>query len=71
MSLMDRITAFLDRLAGLPRWQTAVLVLCAVAVVAGGYLLLRPPTRPAAESAPLHARKRHFPKGTGCHRCLV
>lgn len=52
MSLMDRFTAFLDRVAGLPRWQIAVLAMCVVVVLAGGYLLLKPPSRPAAEFVP-------------------
>ncbi|MDI6829736.1 MAG: helix-hairpin-helix domain-containing protein [Actinomycetota bacterium] len=46
---MDRLTDLLDRLADLPRWQLAVMALCAAALVAGGYVLLRPHSRTSAE----------------------
>ncbi len=52
MSLVDRIASFLDRIAGLPRWQIVALALCAAAALVGGYLLLKPPSRPAAEFVP-------------------
>lgn len=55
MTLMDRITSFLDRMAGIPRWQAAVLALCALGLLVGGYVLLSPPSRPPAEFVPAEA----------------
>ena len=44
--MLDRISAFLDKLAGLPYWQTAVLAFLVIGAGLAGYLVLRPPSRP-------------------------
>jgi len=50
--MLDKISDFLDRLFGLPRWQLAVILLLTAAVIAAGYLVLRPPSRPTGEFQP-------------------
>lgn len=52
--MLERFSAFLDGLTGLPYWQIAVLVILVVGTVAGGYLFLRPPSRPAGDFQPAH-----------------
>ncbi|MDD3717182.1 MAG: helix-hairpin-helix domain-containing protein [Actinomycetota bacterium] len=47
--MLERFFDFLDRLFSLPRWQLALLAVMAVALAAGGYLLLRPEPRPAPD----------------------
>jgi competence protein ComEA len=44
--MLDRISAFMDKLAGLPYWQTAVLAFLLIGAGLAGYLVLRPPSRP-------------------------
>ena len=50
--MLERISAFLDRLSSLPYWQLAILALAVAGVALGGYLLLRPAPRPAGELLP-------------------
>jgi competence protein ComEA len=52
MSILDRISAFLDSVASLPYWQMAVLAALVAAVVAGGYLVLSPAPRPQGDFLP-------------------
>ena len=49
MSVLDKISAFLYRVAGLPNWQIAVLSVLVAALLAGGYLILRPEPRPQGD----------------------
>jgi competence protein ComEA len=53
MSVLDKVSAFLDCLAGLPRWQTAVLVVLFLALLCGGYLILRPEPSPQGDFLPV------------------
>jgi competence protein ComEA len=49
MSVLDKVSAFLDRVASLPYWQMAMLAALVVALLAGGYLILRPEPRPQGD----------------------
>lgn len=44
--MLERFSDFLDRLAALPYWQLGLMVLILVVSVAGGYFVLRTPSRP-------------------------
>jgi competence protein ComEA len=44
--MLDRISAFMDKLAGLPYWQLAVIAALVLGAGLAGYLILRPPSRP-------------------------
>ncbi len=50
--MLDKISDFLDRLFGLPRWQLGVIALLAALGLVAAYALLRPPSRPAGEFQP-------------------
>jgi competence protein ComEA len=52
--MLDRISAFLDKLAGLPYWQTSVLALLVIGAGLAGYFVLRPPSRPETHLHPTH-----------------
>ncbi len=43
--MLEKISAFLDRLSGLPYWQLAVLAVLVAGLAVGGYFLLRPTPR--------------------------
>ncbi|MDY6794190.1 MAG: ComEA family DNA-binding protein [Actinomycetota bacterium] len=47
--MLDRFSAFLDRLIKLPYWQLALLALLLAAGAILGYILLRPPLRPDSQ----------------------
>jgi competence protein ComEA len=60
--MLERFSGFLDRLFSLPYWQIALLAVVAAGLAVGGYLILRPPSRPAGdflaaeEAAPVGSR---------------
>jgi competence protein ComEA len=61
--MLEKKSAFLDKLADLPYWQLALIAALALGVVAGGYFVLRPHPHPeasfhAAEEAPPTEPKR-------------
>ncbi len=43
--MLERFSAFLYRLIGLPYWQLALLAVITAGLAVGGYLILRPPPR--------------------------
>ena len=47
--MLEKIADLLDRLSALPHWQLAVIAVLAVGVLAGGFFLLRPASRPRGE----------------------
>jgi competence protein ComEA len=44
--MLEKFSAFLDRLSSLPYWQIALLVMLIVGASVGGYFILRPVPRP-------------------------
>ncbi len=44
--MLEKLSAFMDRLSSLPHWQIALLALFVVGALAGGYMILRPTPRP-------------------------
>lgn len=49
---MEKFSAFLDKLSGLPYWQIALLALLVAGAAVGGYFVLRPPPRPESSFHP-------------------
>ncbi|MEW6552930.1 MAG: helix-hairpin-helix domain-containing protein [Actinomycetota bacterium] len=47
--MLERFSAFLDRLIGLPYWQLALLAVLAAGLAVGGYFVLRPAPRQLGE----------------------
>jgi competence protein ComEA len=47
--MLERFSAFLYRLIGLPYWQLALLAVLAAGLAVGGYIVLRPAPRPPGD----------------------
>ena len=47
--MLERFSAFLNRLIGLPYWQLALLAVLAAGLAVGGYFVLRPSPRPVGD----------------------
>ncbi|RJP27450.1 MAG: hypothetical protein C4536_13930 [Actinobacteria bacterium] len=53
--MLEKLSAFLDKLSSLPYWQIAILAVAVVGALTGGYFILRPAPRPAGEFQPAGA----------------
>jgi competence protein ComEA len=50
--MLEYISNLVDRLNRLPYWQVGLLILLLICIVAGGYIMLKPPPRPTPDFVP-------------------
>ena len=70
--MLERFSAFLYRLIGLPYWQLALLAVITAGLAVGGYFIMRPSPRPVGEfqavgEAPAEGPAQEEPEGLTVH----
>ena len=76
--LLDKLSAFLDRIGNLPYWQMGVLAVLIAALAAGGYFIVRPAPRHEGDFLPAQEAAVEEPReltvhvaGAVCHPGVV
>lgn len=65
--MLEKISAFLDKLSSLPYWQIALLALLVAGGVVGGYFILRSPPRPESNFHPAGETIQEEPRELTVH----
>ena len=50
--MLEKISEFLDKLSRLPYWQIAIMAIAVIAMVLGGYFVMRPASRSPGDFTP-------------------